>query len=166
MTKEKALYQAKLIIEQLPKEEYDLLPVDKINYINDNCKYDEKITINPDIPLSEQKVDKKTIQILEELLDNIDYLHLDRYDEDIVNLKVKLMNMENEVNALKESSHSNMEEAKKLAEGYKSELEKANIEILNLKKSNQELYAIINKIPKFLRRIFTKEDVNNYYLGN
>ena len=166
MTKEKSLYQAKLIIEQLPEEEYSMLPIDRINYINENCEYDENIIINPDIPLSEQNIDEQTIEILEDLLTNIDYLQLDKYKEDVASLKIKLISLENEIDILKDNNNLKMGDAKKLVESYKKEVEKANIEISNLKKSNQELYSIINKIPKFLRRMFIKRDINQYYISN
>ena len=72
MTKEKALYQAKLILDNLPKDEYALLPQEEIQYILENMEYDENITINPDIPLEAQDIDDATVSILEKILNKVD----------------------------------------------------------------------------------------------
>lgn len=72
MTKEKALYQVKLIIDNLSEEEYNLIPKDIIKDIEDNMEVDESITINPEIPLEEQDIDDKTYDILENMLNRID----------------------------------------------------------------------------------------------
>lgn len=166
MTNEEALYQAKLIIEQLPENEYNMLPSDKVKYINENFKYNESITINPDIPLEEQNLDEKTIDILDNLVTNIDYLELGKYNENVVPLKLKIMNLENSLDELKFNSNSKMSKANQLVKEYKDALEEANKNITKLKKSNEELYIMINRMPKILRKLFLKQDASQYYLGN
>ena len=39
LTKAKSLYQVKLILDYLPEEEYDLIPQETIDYIEDNFEY-------------------------------------------------------------------------------------------------------------------------------
>ena len=41
LSKEKSLYQVKLILDYLPEEEYKLIPQDLIDYVEDNFEYDE-----------------------------------------------------------------------------------------------------------------------------
>ena len=43
LSKAKLLYQVKLILDYLPKEEYNLIPQETIYYIEDNFEYDENI---------------------------------------------------------------------------------------------------------------------------
>ena len=68
LTKAKALYQVKLILDYLSQEEYNLIPQKTIDYIEDNFEYDENITINPDIPLENQKIDDQTYKILDKII--------------------------------------------------------------------------------------------------
>lgn len=44
LTKAKALYQVKLILDYLPEEEYRQIPQEMIDYIEENLEYDENIT--------------------------------------------------------------------------------------------------------------------------
>lgn len=41
LSKAKALYQVKLILDYLPEEEYKLIPKETIEYIENNFEYDE-----------------------------------------------------------------------------------------------------------------------------
>ena len=72
LTNEKALYQVKLILDCLPKEEYETIPKDIVNYIENNWKYDESVTIDPNLPLESQNIDKKTYDFLETILKRMD----------------------------------------------------------------------------------------------
>lgn len=47
--------------------------------------------------------------------------------------------------------------AKALLEEYREALRKKDEEIASLKASNEQLYASIKKVPKFIRKIFMKE---------
>ena len=46
MTKDKALYQVKLILDNLNEEEYDLIPKEDIEYINENMQISEDVMID------------------------------------------------------------------------------------------------------------------------
>ena len=72
LTNEKALYQVKLILDCLPKEEYDTIPKELVNYVENNWKYDPSISINPSVPLEEQNNDAKTYDFLEQILKQMD----------------------------------------------------------------------------------------------
>ena len=67
LTKSKSLYQVKLIIDCLPKDEYKLIPQETIDYLEKNLEYDEKIVIHPDIPLDDQNIDDKAYDMLEKI---------------------------------------------------------------------------------------------------
>ena len=166
MTKEEALYQAKLIIEQLPEDEYNLLPIDQVNYINENCKYNEKIQIDPNIPLSEQNIDEQTVEILKKLINNTDFFGLKKYEEDEFALKKEIVNLETEIEKINFQHDFKMSEIKKIIQQYKDALEQANLNIDKMKKNNEELYSLINKVPKLFRKIFFKVDVEKFYLNN
>ena len=49
--------------------------------------------------------------------------------------------------------------AKELLQDYKDALKQKDSEIEKLKANNQELYEYIEKVPKFIRKIFIKENV-------
>ena len=72
LTKGKILYQVKLILDCLLEDEYDLIPDDVIDYMEDNYEYDENITIDENIPLEKQKIDKNTYEILDLILKEIE----------------------------------------------------------------------------------------------
>ena len=64
VSKSKALYQVKLILDYLPEDEYKLIPEETIDYIEENFEYDENFTINPKILLEKQKIDNFDLEIL------------------------------------------------------------------------------------------------------
>lgn len=165
MTKEKALYQAKLIIDNLSEEEYNLIPKDFISYINENMEYDEKITINPNIPLEEQKIDDKTYDILEEMLNKIDKNAIKNIEEseEIVEGSKEFEDLKNENMKLKKLAetlqleNSKIAKIKELVRDYKDELSKKSGEIEELKAQNEALYNSIKKCPKLIRKIYFKD---------
>ena len=71
LSKDKALYQVKLILDYLPEEEYKLIPKETIDYIEDNFEYDENIVVDPKIPLEQQKIDDKAYEILDKILNEV-----------------------------------------------------------------------------------------------
>ena len=71
MTKSKAYYQAFLILEHLPKEEYDLIPKEMIEEIEEKMEYDENFSIDTSVSLKEQKLDEKTYEILEKVMKSV-----------------------------------------------------------------------------------------------
>ena len=68
LSKAKALYQVKLILDYLPEEEYSLIPKETIEYIENNFEYDENFLIDPKIPLEKQKIDDKAYEMLEKII--------------------------------------------------------------------------------------------------
>ena len=165
MTKEKALYQAKLIIDQLSEEEYNLIPKDFIDYINENMEYDENIKINPDLPIEEQDIDDKTYDILEEMLSKIDKNAIqDIEDKDgIQEGSAEFDSLKNENLQLKElterlkKENSKIVQIKDLVQDYKDELNKKTKEIEELKAQNEDLLNSIKKAPKLIRKLYFKE---------
>ena len=71
LSKAKAMYQVKLILDYLPDEEYKLIPQETIDYIEDNFEYDENFTINPSIPLENQKIDDKACELLDKIVKSV-----------------------------------------------------------------------------------------------
>ena len=55
LSKPQYLYQAKLIIDCFPEEDYNSIPKKTLKYIEDNMQEDPNIKINPEIPLEEQE---------------------------------------------------------------------------------------------------------------
>ena len=164
LTKEKMLYQVKLIINCLPEEEYNLIPEDTIEYIENNFEYDANITINPEVPLEEQNIDDKTYEMLDKIVKSVE-----KNKENIVI---------NDAETVQESEDTNQEniklksiieflkkenelipKAKVLLEEYKKALAESEEEIERLKKNNQDLYDSLQKVPKLLRKFFIKEDI-------
>ena len=72
ITKAKALYQVKLILDYLPDEEYKLIPQETIDYIEDNFEYDENFSIDPSIPLEKQKIDDKAYEFLDKIVKSVE----------------------------------------------------------------------------------------------
>ena len=83
MTKSKALYQVKLILDYLPKEEYDLIPQETIDYIEDNFEYDETFSLNPELPLEEQNIDDKAYDFLEKVIKQAEKTKKNAYVEEL-----------------------------------------------------------------------------------
>lgn len=179
ISKEKALYQVKVILDYLPEEEYNLISNETIEYIEDNFEYDENFTIDPSIPLEKQNIDEKAYDFLEKIVkeaernkkdnisfnntrnygDGINYLDNDKdnnknKNDELVRENIKLKEL---VEALKEEN-SKLPKAKTLIEEYKNALEKKDEEIKELKKNNQELYNLIQKIPNIIRKLFLKQE--------
>lgn len=165
MTKEKALYQAKLIIDELSEEEYNLIPKDFIDYINENMEYDENIKINPDLPIEEQDIDDKTYDILEEMLNKIDKNAIKDIEEKggIQEGSAEFDSLKNENLQLKElterlkKENSKIVQIKDLVQDYKDELSKKTKEIEDLKAQNEDLLNSIKKAPKLIRKLYFKE---------
>ena len=165
MTKEKALYQAKLIIDELSEEEYNLIPKDFIDYINENMEYDENIKINPDLPIEEQDIDDKTYDILEEMLSKIDKNAIKDIEDKggIQEGSAEFDSLKNENLQLKElterlkKENSKIVQIKDLVQDYKDELSKKTKEIEDLKAQNEDLINSIKKAPKLIRKLYFKE---------
>ena len=190
MTKEKAYYQAFLILEHLPKEEYDLIPKDMIAEIEDKMEYDENISIDTSISLEKQKIDEKTYEILDKVIKTVEktnkqslnsivlnnkqpdnskevkkYIERCNTENELYNAKIEMIRLNEIVEKLK-NENGKVGEAKELIIGYRNvigtkdeEISKLNAQLEKLKENNQELFDTLNKIPKFLRKMFVKDDV-------
>ena len=138
LTKAKALYQVKLILDYLPEEEYELIPQEEIDYVEDNFEYDENISIDPSIPLENQKIDDKAYE---------------KFDIEMENIRLK-----NIIETL-EKENSKIPKAKELLEEYKEMVKQKDREIEELRENNKYLYECNQKIPKFIRKLFVKDDI-------
>lgn len=171
LTKAKALYQVKLILDYLPKEEYELIPQETIEYIEDNFEYDENISIDPTIPLEKQKIDDKAYELLEKIVEQTKktkektndkeiskYLEQVKKSNENFNIQIENIKLKNIIETL-EKENEKIPKAKQLVEEYKEILKQKDIEIENLKENNKYLYECNQKIPKFIRKFFIKEDI-------
>ena len=169
LTKEKSLYQVKLILDYLPEEEYKLIPQDLINYVEDNFEYDENITIDPSIPLEKQKLDNKTYDFLEKMMKKIER-NKAKYSKTELDAYVKKAKVENEkfdskleIFRLQEiienykKENSKLPKAKELIEEYQELIEAKEKEIEKLKEENKKYCEYIEKIPKFVKKVFLKD---------
>ena len=158
ISKEKALYQVKLILDYLPEEEFNLIPQETIDYIEDNFEYDENFTINPNVPLEQQKIDDKAYEMLDKIIKKAEQLQKDNKKDELASYleKVKKENKEFDVKVenirLKNIIETLEKENKKIPKA-KSLLE----EIETLKKTNEDLFKSINNLPKVIRKIFFKD---------
>lgn len=165
MTKEKAYYQAKLIIDGLSEDEYNLIPKDFIDKISENMEYDENITVNPELPLEEQDIDDKTYDILEEMLNRIDKNVIKDIEnqEEIAEDSAEMDSLKSENLQLKEvierlkKENGKIVQIKELVQEYKDELNKKAKEMEDLKIQNEELLNSIKKVPKLIRKLYFKE---------
>lgn len=163
----KAIYQVKLILDYLPEEEYKMIPQEIIDYIEDNFEYDENFTINPSIPLENQKIDDKAYELLDKIVksvgstkESIQIKNNSKSDEYIesnnTDIEKENIRLNNLIEMLK-VENSKIPKVKDLLEEYKIALKQKDDEILNLKAKNKELYDSLQKISKILRKIFIKE---------
>lgn len=146
ISKAKALYQVKVILDYLPEDEYKLIPKEMLDYIEDNFEYDENITINPDIPLENQKIDDQTYKILDKIIKQTEnsqnIAHNSEVNDYIANVKesnkefdtgIENMKLKNLVELLKKENEI-IPKVKDLVQEYKDELENANKKIKALEK--------------------------------
>lgn len=177
LKKAKALYQVKLILDYLPKEEYELIPQEIIDYIEDNFEYDENITINPNIPLENQNIDDKAYEMLDEIINKAEtnkkknnesaikeYVSKIKESNEEYDAKIENIKLKNIVELLRKEN-SKIPKAKELLEEYKKLIEQKDKEILKLKENNEYLYECIQKLPKIVRKIFIKESTIKLLYG-
>lgn len=171
LTKEKMLYQVKLILDYLPEEEYNLISQETIDYIEDNFEYDENIKIDPNIPLENQKIDDKTYDYLEKIINeaeknkkSVKNEELDNYvkkvkeENEKFDTKVENIRLKELVEALKVENEK-IPKIKELVEEYKIALDEKSKKIEGLEQNNKYLREVIDKIPKFIRKFFIKDDI-------
>ena len=152
LTKAKSLYQVKLILDCLPEEEYELIPQETIDYIENNYKYDENIVIDPEIPLENQEIDDKTYEFLDKVLKNLkeveikqeedtqikEYISKVKEENEIYNTKIEIIKLKEKIELLKQEN-SKIPKAKVLLEEYKELVNKKDKEISSLKENNMYL---------------------------
>lgn len=172
LSKAKALYQVKLILDYLPEEEYKLIPKETIEYIEDNFEYDENFSIDPNIPLEKQKIDDKAFEMLDKIVKSaemtkkenksIKNAEMDLYLKEIresnqnYNARIENIRLKNLVEMLKKEN-SKIPKAKDLLFDYKEALKQKEDEIEKLKKNNQYLYNCIQGLPKIIKKLFIKD---------
>lgn len=172
VSKAKALYQVKLILDYLPEEEYKLIPKETIEYIEDNFEYDENFSIDPNIPLEKQKIDDKAFEMLDKIVKSaemtkkenksikndemVSYLKDIRESNRNYNARIENIRLKNLVEILKKEN-SKIPKAKDLLSDYKDALKQKEDEIEKLKKNNQDLYNCIQGLPKIIKKLFIKD---------
>lgn len=169
LTKPQYLYQAKLIIDCLPEDEYNSIPKETLKYIEENMQVDESIKIDPEVELSEQNVDTQTLMFLNDIIQNIK-LHkmAKQYENDVKSYikeveernagfeaRVDNINLNEKVERL-EKQNEKLPKAKELIEDYKKVVSKKEEEIVKLKEECNMLTTMLNRIPKFIRKIFLR----------
>ena len=169
VTKAKALYQVKLILDYLPEDEYKLIPKEIIDYIENNFEYDENIWVDPSIPLEKQKIDDKTYEILDKIIKKVEDSKNKNYTSDVASYieevkesnknydaQVENIRLKNLIETLKKEN-SKIPKAKDLIKEYQTELNRQQKEIDKLKKDNEYLNNIIQKLPKFIRKKYIEK---------
>lgn len=151
ITEEQALYQTKLVLDCLPIEEYILIPRKIIKFIESNMSVDESIKLDPDKEIEEQNLDEKTIGFLDMIMKAID-------------VEIQIRNEENGGNA--KEANDKLIQAKAIMEDYKNLMDSKQKELEALKTTNNYLNDSLNKIPKFIKRLFIKKDNLKYLEEN
>lgn len=150
MTKEKALYQVKLVLDNLEKNDYDLLLKEDLDYIYNNMEYDESIIIDTSLPFEELQLDQKAYDVLERIISNAEIMKDRKSTESADGKYESLFEKYNSI-------ISKNEELKKMILQYKELLDNKDKEINCLNENNKQLYDSIKKCPYLIRKIFFKE---------
>ena len=157
MTKEKALYQVKLIFDAMDENDYKRIPRETIDYVEQNMEYDENIKIDPSIPLEDQNIDDYACDFLEKMINDIERKEKHDKENNAFNVSAEEGYSEDSLKELVKKLREENDKIPKIKEmviEYKDELARKNKEIEELKKRNEELYTEIEKVPKFVRKIF------------
>lgn len=167
LSNEKAMYQAYLVIECLPEEEKNLIPLEEIENLKKQMKIDENIKINPNISLSKQKIDDKTLDILDSILKRIDKnetkikveLNEIKESQDVIDIKrISKLLTENYILNEKikniEGSNQKVEEYRDIAVKFKDVLEILNDEKDMLMVQLEKLNKTYNELPSLVKKIF------------
>lgn len=86
----------------------------------------------------------------------IEYINMAKEGNEKFNTKIENIKLKNMTEVLKKENEK-LPKAKELLEEYKDALIKKDEEIVRLKNNNEELYSSIQRVPKFIRRIFIKD---------
>lgn len=172
VAKDKALYQVKVILDYLPRDEYALISPETIEYIDENYEFDENFSLDPNVPLYEQKISSKAYSVLKKVVKEIETnaenykdMQLDNMGNEDAQKNLRIAKSENiklkqMVESLKANSDK-VDDAEKLVVDYRQALSNKDVEINKLKeqlsstqKDNEDLIGMINKVPSFFRKIF------------
>ena len=154
MTKEKSLYQVKLILECLPKKEYSLIPKDMLEYIENNFEHDDSIIIDPETPIENQKIDDKTYDMLEKILKRIS-ITKDNIEKDSDTVKTENIKLKNIISSL-QIEQKKADKAKSLMQEYNDAMKRYKDEIDTLSTEKAYLEDCLNKIPSLVKKIFLR----------
>ena len=151
MVKSKVLYQTKLILDTFPKEDYELIPKEILNYITQNMKIDENIKIDSNKSLEEQNISYQTYELLNKIITRIESNKRSKQNTDI---SQNYFNSNIAVDIKKENDK--IVKLKLLAERYNTDIQLKNDEINKLKLENYKLNSAIQKLPKIIQKLFLK----------
>lgn len=170
VTNAKELYHVKVILNYLPTEEYELIPQETIDYIEENLEYDESFSIDPEVPLDKQNIDEFTFKLLDKIIKKAEnnqkkakqkevaeYINNIKESNGNYNAKIQVVQLKNTIDMLK-NENSKIPKAKELLVDYKNVVKQKEEEIRRLKEYNQYLYDTLQKVPRFLRKIILNEN--------
>ena len=172
VAKDKALYQVKVILDYLPRDEYALISPETIEYIDENYEFDENFSLDLNVPLYEQKISSKVYSVLKKVVKEIETnaeiykdIQLDNMSNEDVQKNLRITKSENlklkqMIENLKVNSDK-VDDAKQLVIDYRQVLTNKDDEIIKLKeqlssvqKDNEDLIGMMNKVPSFFRKLF------------
>lgn len=167
LSNEKAMYQAYLIIENLPENEKKLISSEEIEKLKNNMDIDESIKINPEIDLKKQNIDEKTFKILncifkksENTLENI--IKNNNDNKTFIQIKsLKELLMENYILIERLDSfkvkNQNLKEYKDTLISFKKLFEGLKKEKESLLEKQQKIIKAYEEIPNSIKRIFLND---------
>lgn len=179
LSKSQYLYQAKLVIDQFPEEEYNLIPVKTLKYIEENMQADPNIKIDTSKSLEEQELDPQTWDFLEKMVDEVSNNQFYEEYKDEADDCYKLFEeqnkgyvamaenkkLNNEISGLK-AENEKIPQAKELVLAYKNLIQEKEEEIRNLKLKNNSLEEQLSRIPKFIKLIFIRNKIKKLNENN
>lgn len=135
------------IIKYFPKEEYDKIPLEKINYYKENMDKNYNFQIDPNVELEKQNISKEANAILVTLFN--DYFATDRQKEVLNNL-LKQDQQKLEIRKYEEYNPNNL--------FMQSTIKQQNTETLQENQKETSLVEIkesfFTKFIKFIQNIF------------
>lgn len=169
LSKPQYLYQAKLIIDCFPKEDYDSIPKETLKYIEDNMQIDSNIVINPELSLEEQDIDPQTWQFLQNIADNVSdnefYEEYKREIDEYINnanehnegfkARIDNINLNKDISKLQKENQK-IPKAKELIYGYQQVISNKDEKIKQLEQECNSLKEMLNRIPKFIKMLFLR----------
>lgn len=169
LSKSQYLYQAKLIIDCFPKEDYDSIPKEILKYIEDNMNVDSSIVINPEISLEEQGIDPQTWKFLQKIADDVsnrnfyeeykkeivEYLNIANEQNEGYKARVDNINLNKDVSKLQKENQK-LPKAKELIYGYQKVISNKDEEIKKLEQECSSLKEMLNRIPKIIKMLFLR----------